>query len=867
MSKLNSRKGTHPPRWAERLLEWLAADHLLEEVQGDLQELFDKRLKTHGIRKARLHYVLDLFKLIHPRLWRNKHSSYLPLNPFDMFQHFLLLSFRSFKRFKGSFFINLIGLSSGLACTLLIYLWVMDELSVDKFHEKANRIYQVMEHQKQAEGLSISTATSGYMGESLLKDMPEVESAVVIRAMDREAVLSVGETQLKSTGLYVSKDFFNLFSYEFIEGSGGEVLSDKNAIVISESLARNLFNTTDNLVGKAIEFGREKQFILSGIFKDIPANSSQQFDFVLSFEGFSDDNEWVLEWNNEPVSAYVLLKPGTNVEELNRKLIDYVKQKTDNDKRMAFVTRYSDVYLYGKYENGVQAGGRIEYVKLFSIIALFILLIACINFMNLSTAKATRRIKEVGIKKTIGADRKALVFQFLSESLLISSLSVLVALLLVVLLLPQFNEITAKSLKVQPDATLILSLLGITFFTGILAGSYPALYLSGFRPAVILKGKINSSVGELWVRKGLVVFQFSLSIILIVSVIVVYKQTEYVQNKNLGYSRDNIIYFDREGNAQENMETFLSEIRNVPGVVRASSIGHDMTGHNWGVHGFNWEGKDPNDNTSFEKVVVYYDMMETLGFEMKEGRTFSKTFGADSAKVIFNEAAIAHMGLKNPVGKTIKFWGKDYQIIGVAKNFHFESLHENIKPLIFRLWPERTNKFMVKIQAGKEKETIGRLEEFYTSYNPGFSFDYKFLDEEYGAQYEAEKRVSLLSRYFAGLAVLISCLGLFGLAAFTAQRRRKEIGIRKVLGSGEWSIIQLLSGEFTKLVLISIIIALPLSHLLTKEWLSNFAFSIEVKWWYYVGAGLLALLIATFTVGAQAIRASRINPVQTLQEE
>jgi ABC-type antimicrobial peptide transport system permease subunit len=285
------------------------------------------------------------------------------------------------------------------------------------------------------------------------------------------------------------------------------------------------------------------------------------------------------------------------------------------------------------------------------------------------------------------------------------------------------------------------------------------------------------------------------------------------------------------------------------------------------VHGFNWEGKDPNDNTSFEKVVVYYDMMETLGFQLKEGRTFSKAYGADSAKVIFNEAAIAHMGLENPLGKTIKLWGKEYQIIGVAKNFHYESLHETIKPLIFRLWPERTNKFMVKIQAGKEKETISRLDGFYTKFNPGFSFDYKFLDEEYGAQYEAEKRVSLLSRYFAGLAIVISCLGLFGLAAFTAQRRRKEIGIRKVLGSGELAIVGLLSGEFTRLVLIAIVIALPVSHLLTSAWLSNFAFSIEVKWWYYVGAGLLALLIACITVGTQAIKASRINPIQTLREE
>jgi ABC-type antimicrobial peptide transport system permease subunit len=350
---------------------------------------------------------------------------------------------------------------------------------------------------------------------------------------------------------------------------------------------------------------------------------------------------------------------------------------------------------------------------------------------------------------------------------------------------------------------------------------------------------------------------------------VVYQQTEFVQTKNLGYNKDNIIYFVKEANTTDkgNLETFLSEIKSIPGIVSASSIGHDMTGHNWSVYGFEWEGKDPNDNTSFENVVVYYDMMETLDIQMKEGRTFSREFSADSAKIIFNEAAIAHMGLKDPVGKTIKLWGQDFQIIGVAKNFHFESLHENIKPLLFRLWPERTNKFMVKIEAGKEKETISKLEKFYKTYNPGFALDYKFLDEEYGAQYEAEKRVSVLSQYFAGIAILISCLGLFGLAAFTAERRRKEIGIRKVLGASEFGIVRLLSGEFTKLVCISIVFALPISFLLTRQWLDNFAFSIDLKWWYFILSGLLALLIAWITVGTQAVKAARINPIQTLRDE
>jgi ABC-type antimicrobial peptide transport system permease subunit len=402
-----------------------------------------------------------------------------------------------------------------------------------------------------------------------------------------------------------------------------------------------------------------------------------------------------------------------------------------------------------------------------------------------------------------------------------------------------------------------------------MAGSYPALYLSGFNPITMLKGKLPTSAGEIWVRKGLVVFQFALSIILIVGVLVVYKQIEFVQSQHLGYDKENVILIDKEGKLwnSNNQNTFLEEVKNIPGIVNASSIGHNMAGHNSGTTGIKWEGKDPNDNTEFENVAVNYGMIETLAIDIKEGRTFSKEFGADSTKIIFNEAAIRFMNLTNPVRKVVKLWGNDVEIIGVTKDFHFESLHEKVKPLFFRLNPNHTNSIMVRIHAGSEKETISALQKKYESYNPGFIFEYKFLDQNYEAQYEAEKKVSSLSQYFAGLAILISCLGLFGLASFTAERRRKEIGIRKVLGSTQLSIVYLLSGEFTRMVLISMIIALPLSYLLLSYWLTNFAFQIDLKAWYFIGAGLLALVIAWLTVGTQAIRAAKANPVHSLRSE
>jgi hypothetical protein len=411
--------------------------------------------------------------------------------------------------------------------------------------------------------------------------------------------------------------------------------------------------------------------------------------------------------------------------------------------------------------------------------------------------------------------------------------------------------------------------LGVVIFTGIISGSYPALYLSGFNPIAVLKGRLNVSVGEVWARKGLVVFQFTISVILIVSVVVVYKQVEFVQSENLGYNKDNIVYFAREGKMWEDakMETFLSEARNIPGVVHASSIGHDMTGHNSGTFGVWWEGKSEDNKTEFENVGVNYDMMQTLGIQLKEGRLFSKEYSADSAKIIFNEAAIKFMGLKDPVGKMVKLWGQDMQIVGVAKDFHFESLHENIKPLFFRLSQGGTYLVMAKIESGKEKAVLGKLEELYKTFNPGFSLDYKFLDQEYQAQYAAEQRVASLSKYFAGLAILISCLGLFGLAAFTADRRLKEIGIRKVLGSSVFSIIYLLSSDFTKLVFAAILIALPVSYFMTDYWLDSFALHIDLEIWYFIAAGVAALLIAWLTVGMQAVKAANVNPLECLKSE
>lgn len=786
-----------------------------------------------------------------------------------MIQHNLLLIYRNFKRFKTTFFINLIGLSTGLACTLLIYLWVNDELKMDKFHAKDDRLFQVMEHQQHSGDVRVTDSTPWLLADALDEEIPEVEYAVVATPTywSSRQTLSTDNNPVKANGKYASKDFFNIFSYRLIHGKADDVLSDKSSIVISEDLARKLFNTAEAALGKTIVYQQDQLFKVSGVFEDLPSNSSEYFDFVLPYQLLTDQFPQVTDWGNSGPQTFVVLRGAKDLAAFNQKIAKLISTKHEDTHRTLFATKYSDAYLFGNYENGVQSGGRVEYVTLFSIVALFILIIACINFMNLSTAKAASRIKEVGIKKVVGARRRTLVVQYLAESMLMTLFAVAMAILFVDILLPKFNEITAKDLSMNFVTEFSIFVAAIMLFTGFVAGSYPALYLSGFQPAAVLKGRLSTSFGELWARKGLVVFQFTLSIVLIVSVLVIYDQIQFVQQKNLGYDKDNVIYFPNEGRTKSNLETFLSEMNKIPGVVKASSIGQSMIGDG-NTTEIQWEGMDPQVKIPFAIRPLNYDIIEMLDLEILEGRSFSRSFSTDTSAVIFNEAGIAAMGMNDPVGKEISFEGGErFKIIGVVKDFHYTSLRFKVDPLFFVLKPQYTETIMARLAAGREQETIARIRDFYKDFNPGFTLDYRFLDQDYQALYGAEVRVGVLSRYFAAIAIVISCLGLFGLAAFTAERRRKEIGIRKVLGSSEFGIVSLLSGDFSRLVMIAVAIAIPLSYILTRRWLDSFVFRIPLEWWYFFTAGTVALLVAWLTVSAQAVRAARVNPTQCLRDE
>lgn len=792
-----------------------------------------------------------------------------------MFRNNLKITLRNLLKDRQFTFLNLIGLSTGLACTFLIYLWVNDELHVDKYNEKDRQLYQVMVNQHNDDGIKTGAYTPGLLANALKKEMPEVEYAVTVLPASwfpYKGVISFGDTHIKAGSQYIGRDYFNVFTCPFIDGDKKRLVADKYSVAISEELAMKLFNTTKDVVGKTIKWDHEQfggSYMISGIFENTPTNATNQFDLLLNFELFMERRPGMESWGNSDPNTYVILKQGTKSGQVNNKIKDFLKSKDKNSRTDLFLVKYSDKYLYGQFENGVQAGGRISYVRLFSIIALFILIIACINFMNLSTAKASGRMKEVGIKKVIGARRRSLVFQYLGESMLLTFLSLILAIVIIIVLLPQFNHITGKQIGVSLNPGIILAILGITMVTGAISGSYPALYLSGFRPAAVLKGKLKNSAGELWVRKGLVIFQFTLSVIFIIAVLVVYRQINYIQSKNLGYNRDNVIHFEipftMDSVRLKTAATFLDEVKNIPGVINASSYYHNLTGDHGAIGGFQWPGKDPGKDIEFANLEVGYNFIETLGIGIKEGRNFSNNPNSHN-EIIFNEAAIQGMGLKDPIGKTVKFWDQTRQIVGVAKNFHFESLYETVKPCFFQVYPVMPN-IMVKIKAGTEKQTIAQIQKTFQAYNKGIPFDYQFLDENYRALYASEMRVGVLSKYFAGLAILISCLGLFGLAAFTAQRRRKEIGIRKVVGASVSNVVVMLSKDFLKLILIAVFMAFPAAWWATSRWLNGFAYRIHIGVSIYLIAAFCIICITLFTISFQAIKAAIANPVKSLRAE
>lgn len=868
-----------PPKYLLRFFRWFCDPDLHPFIEGDLLELFKENEQRFGSSKASLKFALDVLLLFRPGIIKIR-KPFQKRVSMHLIKHNFIISVRSFKRYPVSFGINLLGLTVSLVSVILIGLWIFDELQVDKFHEKNDRLFHILENVHYKEGILTENETADPLYAGLVENFPEVEEAVAVNYFSGDfsgaGVVSILDKNIKVRGAFSTPAFFEVFSYDLLAGNRSTVLAEQNGVVISQSLAEKLFANGQKVIGEIIEFEHRLSFggpfYISGIFQDPPSNASHQFDIIFNYEKLLEADNFAGKWNSRLAQTYVVLQNDTNLEEFNAKITHFFRSKNKKAKERGntlFAQQYSREYLYGQYENGKEVEGRIAYVRIFSIIAGFLLLIACINFINLSTAQANQKLKEIGVKKVVGASPRQLVLQFLSESTLLVLLAVVMASLLVIALLPQFNLITGKTLQISTiSLEITLGIFSLALLTGLIAGSYPAFYLSRFQSTKALSGKVQTTAQAPAFKKGLVVFQFATGLILLVGVFVLQEQLSFLQNKNLGYEQQNVITFEREGTLNENPELFLSKLREIPEVEEAGGMASSILDGSDFDGPYAWAGIAADQGRKLKAPRLDYNAMEALSMEIIAGRSFSEARKDNGQQVILNESAVDLMGLEAPVGQSINHGNRKVEIIGVVKDFHYGSLHKRIEPMILRYRDARTaTQVMVKIKAGAELTAIPKIQELYEEFHPKFPLTYSFLDEDYQALYQAESRITVLSKYFSLVALIISCLGLFGLAIYTGEQRRKEIGIRKVLGASVLEIVTLLSRAYTRPVLLAITLSLPISYLFAQRWLANFSYGIDLHWSYFVLPSLAVLIIAWSVVGLQTLKAALLNPVQALSHE
>ena len=789
-----------------------------------------------------------------------------------MLKNYLKTALRNLWRNKSFSFINIFGLALGMACSLLIMFWVQDEREMDGFFKDSDRIFSIYERQYYDNKIEAFHGTPGILADEIKKVIPEIEYASGM-AWNERYTFQVGDKIMKEEGNQAGEDFFKIFSYQLLQGNPATALNTPLSIAISRKMSEDFFGSPEAAIGKTIRYENRSDFKVTAVFENVSRHSSKKFDFLINWEAWLDRNTWAKDWGNNGPYTMIKLRKNADALAVEKKITKFL-DNYNKDQSAAFrielgLQRYHDIYLHSIFKNGKIAGGRIEYVRLFSVVAVFILLIACINFMNLTTARSVKRAREIGIRKVVGAVRSALRRQFIGEAVLLSFFAILVAILIVLLILPSFNSVTGKQIPFPAKETgFWLSLAGLTLITGFISGSYPAMFLSSLNPIRILKGTLKFSPGAAWFRKGLVVFQFVLSTILIIGTIVVSKQVDYVQSENLGFERENLLYIPLEGELREKYSLFKEQALKIAGIQQITRISHTPTQIDNGTGGVEWVGKDPKTLPMFTWASVGYDFVKTLKLKIIEGRDFSKDFATDSVGYMVNEAALKKIGYTDPVGKPLTMWEKKGTIIGVLKDFHFNSLHEPINPLIVRYGEKETyGSALVRTGAGKTKEALSGLETLCKQLNPKFPFSYYFSDDEYQKFYKSEQIISKLARSFAFLAIFISCLGLLGLAMFTAEQRTKEIGIRKVLGASVTSLFTLMSKEFLLLVCIALVIASPIAWWVMNNWLQNYAYRTDIAWWMFVLAGAFAIIIALITVSFQASKAAIANPIKSLRTE
>jgi len=794
-----------------------------------------------------------------------------------MIKSYLKTAWRNLIKSKAYSVINILGLAAGMAVALLIALWIWDEVTYNDYHKNHKQLAQVMTHfYTPDQGIQTGQAVPEPLGNELREKYGSNFKDISMASWNFDFILAIGDKKIGTQGMWVEQGFPDMFSVKMLKGSAA-ALGDLSSVLVNASTAKILFGTTD-VIGKVVKLNNKDSYTIAGVYEDFPHNTTlRDTKILLPWNKYITTENWLKEaatqWNNHSWQCYVQLNPNVKTaaaaEKIKNAVVVHKNIATDGKEALTLLPM-DDWQLHSEYKNGKQTGGRIRYVWMFGIIGVFVLLLACINFMNLSTARSEKRSKEVGIRKAIGSLRQQLVRQFLSESLLISFIALCASLGIVQLLLGFFNSLSAKQMSIPwANGLFWLFLVAFTFFTGLVAGSYPAFYLSRFNPVTVLKGTFRAGRYASLPRKILVVVQFTVSIALVIGTLIVFKQIQHTKNRPVGYTREGLLMVDMTTpdlyGHYDAMRTDLLATNVVENMAESSSPATSVYSNQIG---FSWNGDPSNILQSFGTIGTTWEFGKTVNWQIKEGRDFSREFATDSSAIIVNEAAVKIMGLKDPVGKIIRKDDQAITIVGVIKDMVMESPYEPIKPTVFFLNPGWANVITLRVKPDVAlSAALPKIEAVFKKYNPGAPFAYKFTDEEYAKKFSDEQRIGNLATFFAALAIFISCLGLFGLATFVAEQRTKEIGVRKVLGASIFNLWGMLSADFLKLVILSALIAIPIAWIGLHQWLNSYQYRTSISWWIFILAVAGSIAVTIVTVSFQAIKAAIANPVRALRSE
>ncbi|MFT3827664.1 MAG: ABC transporter permease [Chitinophagaceae bacterium] len=870
-----------PPQWIHFILRKRINARMLEEVEGDLHELYTHWVQRSGVFVARVRYIIAvLFYLrrLPGTLQKDRRPAFNsnnsnPLIHTDMFYSSLKIAWRQLLKNKGYALINIGGLAVGMGVVLMIGLWVWDEMSFDRYHKNYKRMAQAWQMVNFDGNNSFYNSMPVPLSRELRSKYPEVEAASMA-TYTKDVIVAYGDKKLIQPGIFAEEDLPRMLTLDITSGELNG-LRDMHAVLLSQSLSGSIFGD-QSPIGQVVRLNNKADVKVAGVYKDLPANSSfngvhfigtwQLYSTLDSYAGNALD-----KWDENSFPLYVLLREGTDVEQLSRKVRD-IRMKLDNPPRYKpafFLHPMSKWHLYSDFTGWAESEGLIKLVRLFAIAGIFVLLLACINFMNLSTARSEKRSREVGIRKTLGSLRRQLVYMFFSESVLIAFIALIACLLLAQLAMPFFNSIAGKSMHLPWTYWPFWAIMLVfTLVTGLLAGSYPALFLSSFRPVKVLKGIHKTGKGNVFSRKVLVVFQFAVSVILIIGTIIVGRQIQFAKDRSSGYNRDLLVEVYPHASLFKHYEALHDDLLKTGVVYDMAELGGSITADNGGTTDISWPGKVPGATPLIMANQVTHEFGHTIGWKMIKGRDFSRAFSTDTAGIIFNEEAVRLMGMKEPVDQIVKLNGRDLRIIGVVGNIVKGDPFRPVQPTLYTLSYKAANTVLVRINNGAGiSSALSRVEKVFSRYTPAAPFDYKFVDDNYAAKFTTEVRIGKLSGFFAAFAIFISLLGLFGLASFMAERRTKEIGIRKVLGANVLQVWMLLSREFIILTGLAFIIASPIAYYFMYQWLENYTYRTPISLWIFAVVALSMILITIFTVSVQAIRAALMNPVKSIRME